>query len=309
MNIEVSDVHRTLEYRTDTTIIRGVPSALVLCLLGLVALAFDDPPAKIVFAGWVLVVAGIGWTGFALLRRSNPGTPLFVLSPKGVLYRIPWVKEILIPWCEIQGVDTIDITAWNWASRFPHRVTFHDVTAILVSKQFYDSHIFVNSLFLRGPGWGNIFIPKGSSIQIALHHELVSVEPRALREAIEVRWHAFRGQPAGSASLAAEDSKSVARTGSVPAIRSDPTPSIVASEPKPGTTSAWDIAKIVVPLIGIAVVLANLVGVWATPGQTAARAERKKWADWHQRRQEESRQLEEERKRIDKGWRDFYRRF
>ena len=95
MNIEVSDIHRTLEYRTDTTIIRGVPSALVLCLLGLVALAFDDPPAKIVFAGWVLVVAGIGWTGFALLRRSNPGTPLFVLSPKGILYRIPRVKEIL----------------------------------------------------------------------------------------------------------------------------------------------------------------------------------------------------------------------
>jgi hypothetical protein len=29
-------------------------------------------------------------------------------------------------------------------------------------------------------------------VQMALHHELVSVEPRSLREAVEERWLAFR---------------------------------------------------------------------------------------------------------------------
>jgi hypothetical protein len=262
MSIEVADVRRSLAYRTDGVFLQGVPSALWLCVLGLIGLTVDlGKDIELVLASWALIVVGIGWTAIALFRSSKPAPPLFVLSPAGILYRIPWVKEFLVPWAEIQGVDTIDHTTMLWATRYPHEVTFQNVTVVLVSKAFYDRHIFVDSLLLRGPGWGNIFIPKGPSIQMALHHELVSAEPRALREAVESRWLAFRDRPEGGA----------ATSGSVPTINSKPAPSIAAhvenaiSEPRPKQVSAWDITKIVIPLIGIAVVLANLMGFWKMP--------------------------------------------
>lgn len=258
MTIEALDVHRTLAYRTDGVFLQGVPSALWLCLLGLFGLMIDlGRDIELVLASWALIVVGIGWTAIALFRRSKPAPPLFVLSPAGILYRIPWVKEFLVPWAEIQGVDTIDVTTLHRATRNPHEVTFHHVTVVLVPKAFYDRHIFVDSLLLRGPGWENTFIPKGPSIQLALHHELVTAEPKALREAVESRWLAFRDRSAGSRS--------------VPTISSKPAPSITThaesaiSEPKPKQPTAWDIVKIAVPLIGIAVVLGHLVGLWKIP--------------------------------------------
>ena len=322
MNIEAPDVHQTLEYRTDTAILKGVPSALVLCLLGLVAFALiDDPPAEIAVAGFVLVSAGVGWTAFALWRRSHPGRPLYVLSPPGIRYRVPWVKEILIPWREIEGIDTIEITAWTW-SRYPRQVTFRDVAVVLVSKQFYDRHIFVDSAFMRGPGWSNTFVEKGTSVQVALHHELVSVEPQALREAIAARWRAFRTEPTGPAPLGAHDGQSVApRNRHVPVVRRtigdgdaaarpDPTPApgIPAPEVRPRMGLAWEAAKIVVPLIGIAVVLANLLGVWATAGQTAAREETRKWEEADRQREEERRQAQEQAEQARRRLQEFWQR-
>lgn len=262
MSIEAADIRRPVAYRTDGVFLLGVPSALWLCVLGLIGLTIDlGNDIELVLASWALIVVGIGWTAIALFRSSKPAPPLFVLSPAGILYRIPWVKEFLVPWAEIQTVDSIDLTTMLWATRYPHEVTFRDVTVVLLSKAFYDRHIFVDSLLLRGPGWGNIFMPKGPSIQMALHHEQVSAEPRALREAVESRWLAFRERPEGGAT----------RSGSVPAINSKPAPSIAAhvenaiSEPKPKQATAWDIAKIAVPLIGIVIVLANLMGLWQMP--------------------------------------------
>ena len=73
--------------------------------------------------------------------------------------------------------------------------------------------------------------------------------------------------------------------------------------------SAWEAVKIVVPLIGIAVVLANLLGLWATPGQTAAREERKKWAAEKRQWEEQQRQFREEQREKDKRLDDAFRSF
>ena len=86
------------------------------------------------------------------------------------------VKEVLIPWQEIQGVDTVDIEAgyWSflWFTQFPtpryNTWVARDVTVILLPKPFYDRRIFVDSPLLRGPGWKANFIPKGSLVQMAL---------------------------------------------------------------------------------------------------------------------------------------------
>jgi hypothetical protein len=252
----------------------------------------DRPSAETLLAICVVVVAGTGITVFALWRRSNRGKPMFVLSPAGVHYRIAGVKTLLVPWREIRGIDTIDITSWNWSIRNPGTMTFSNVTVVLVSKKFYDANIFTNSLFLRGPAWGNIFIPKGALVQVALHHELVSAEPKALRHAVEARWHAFRDQPPAS----------------VPVTRARLMPSGVAAGDSPRTMSAWEAVQIVVPLIGIAVVLSNLLGLWATQGQAQAREERKKWEELDRQQKEQQKKFDEEQKERDRRFQEMFRR-
>jgi hypothetical protein len=210
MNPGGPDVHQILEYRTATAIVRLLPTGLLMIFLGLFIFVLADPGREPVatYLGIPLVlVTGSALIGFALWTRANPSKPVYTLSPAGVHYQIPWVKEFLIPWHEIQGTNTINFVTTQWLPTFlffdkywgPYRSTsiFRDVTVVLVSKQFYDSQIFVPSYFLRGPGWKTkFFIPKGALVQTALHHTLVSVEPQALREAVEARWHAFRDQTA-----------------------------------------------------------------------------------------------------------------
>jgi hypothetical protein len=301
MTIEATDVHQTLEYRMDAAFVRLLPTGLLLCFLGLLMFVIEDGPSiEGALAGTVLVVVGTGLCAFALWRRQNPGRPLFWLSPMGVHYRIAWVKTILVPWHEIKDIDTIAITTWNGSFRHPGTMTFHDVTAVLVSQQFYDAHIHIGSFFLRGPGWGNIFIPKGPLVQIALHHEAASTDPGALRAAVEARWRAFRDEPVPEvrSAISVISGAGRRRTSGV----------VAAGESPRRVLSHWEKVKILVPAIGIAVVLSNILGLWATSGQIAAREERRKWEEWNQKRKEETRKLDEEMKKTRQRLDDAFRR-
>ena len=73
--------------------------------------------------------------------------------------------------------------------------------------------------------------------------------------------------------------------------------------------SAWDTMKIVVPLIGVAVVLANLLGFWQTPGQTTAREARKEWEQDKRRWDEQQSQLQEDQRKLEESLRDAFRDF
>jgi len=300
-NAGVPDVQQTLEFRGDTTLARMLPIGLGLCFLALLVFALDDrPEASIVFYAVVILLAGAGVTAVALRRRSHAGRPLFVLSPLGIHYRLFTTKEILVPWREVHGVDTIDITTFNWSLKRPGTITFPDVTVVLLSKQFYQSHIFV-PWFRRGPAWTILFIPKGSFVQFALHHELVSVEPQVLRAAVEARWHAFRGQPAGPAP-------------SVPSV-TDAAAGLPSRMPRgvlmgenPRTMSRGEAVATIAFAIGIALALTNVVGLWATPGQIATREERRKWAEEEKRRDEEMRRFSEEQKKREEATEEMFRK-
>ena len=119
MNVSGQDINQTLEYRSATAIVRLLPTGLLLVFLGLLIFALVDLDRE----PWTLIgivlcwVVGGALVGLTLWRRWNPGKPLFTLSPAGIHYRIPMVKEILIPWQEIQGVDTIDVEAGYWSIR------------------------------------------------------------------------------------------------------------------------------------------------------------------------------------------------
>ena len=324
------DINQTLEYRSATAIVRLLPTGLLLIFLGLLifALVVDpDRESAWTYFGVVLsLMVGVALVGFTLWRRANPGKPLFTLSPAGIHYRIPMVKEVLIPWQEIQGVDTIDIEAgyWSflWFTQFPtpryNTWVARDVTVILLPKPFYDRRIFVDSPLLRGPGWNANFIAKGSLVQMALHHELVSVEPRALREAIESRWLAFRERPGAAPARTSVPGVTAGSNASKrDATRAAPKADVVAMGDSPKAMSRWEATKIVVLLIGIAVVLGNLAGLWQLSGKTQesearakAREQRMYWEESARRGKEESKKLEaEDKARREEFERDMRRVF
>lgn len=321
MNVSGQDVHQALEYRCDTTVVRLLPTGLLLIFLGLVIFVLvdlDREPWTII--GIVLCwVMGVALVGFTLWRRSHPGKPIFTLAPEGIHYRIPLVKKFLIPWHEIQGVDTIDIEAgyWSilWSTETFRYTTFvlRDVTVVLLPKPFYDKWIHVDFFFLRGPAWKANFIPRGALVQMALHHEFVSVAPKPLREAVEARWLAFRERPA--AALARTSVPSVGPGASASDSNASKTSAVIAMGENPKAMSRWEAAKVIVLLIGIAIVSANLAGLWHLPGQAQvdearakARAERHYWEESARKRKEESKRLEAEDKKRQQEFEEHMRR-
>jgi hypothetical protein len=242
------------------------------------------------------------------LRRFRRGKPIYLLSPAGVHYRGPGIKEILIPWHEIEGVDTIDITWRHWMARRTQLLTSRGVVVVLVSKPFYDAHIH-RGLFWRGPYWYETkFIPKGDLIQCALHSEIVSVAPRDLRHAVESRWRAFRDQPAPGRPAGASVPSVAAGWRSRLRRGAPPEPRIVAASGKPRPISWWSWVKIALPLIGIVVVGSNLLGLWATEAQTEAYAKKKEWQEWRARNAAERKEMDERLKKQRQEIDDLMRR-
>lgn len=267
MDVDVRDADLTLEYRRDAATARSLPFGLAACLVGLLMMTDQNPSGKRELAAWIGVAAGLAMIGFALWRRCVPGKPQFVLSPQGVRYRLR-SDEILIPWREIRDVGMTD---WEMSTG-RSRSRIRDVTVLLVSREFHDLHL----LPLRRATdwlWDNLFKPAGPSIQVALDHEAVSVDPAALRDAVVTRWHAFRGEAAGAPSAAAgsDTSDRPGRTSvasMASAGRSDGATDPGAAPPAavfgatPRKMPAWYLATNVALLLGIAVVLARLLGLW-----------------------------------------------
>jgi hypothetical protein len=190
-----ADLHQTLAYSSRKLSRRWLEIGLVLLVVGgvLAYIGLDNMFDRMMLA--LSLVLGVGMTSYAVFRLWVPGKPLLELSPAGLALHIQWVKDIVIPWREVLGVDTVDIT--GEVRNMP--VVFSGVTVVVVSRRFYDRHIHVRSWFLRGPGWDTNFIPEGSTVQVALHHEALPATAQELRTAVEGRWRAFREAPAASA--------------------------------------------------------------------------------------------------------------
>lgn len=192
---KVTDVQRTLSYgsgKMGRTFLRLGLTALAACGV----LAWLQPPDFNRFEWamtWFGLLIGTGCALYGLDRWLRP-KPLLVLSPRGLEKCLDTLKTFLIPWHEVKGVETADITG-----RYRGRtVTVTGVTVVLVTRAFYDQHIHVDSFLLRGPGWEFHFIPKSDLVQVALHHDNYGVTAIELREAVTFRWQAFRdAKPAG----------------------------------------------------------------------------------------------------------------
>jgi hypothetical protein len=311
MPAEPSDVHVTLEYRLDAELADWLPIGVLTVFCGLFLFAIAQPglpPPLETLGAAAAIVVGIGIVVLSLWRRFNRGKPVYVLSPTGVHYRGPGMKDIVIPWHEIKGVDTIDITWWHWLAYRSQQLTSRGVIVVLVSKPFYDAHIHIGSLFWRGPYWYETkFIPKGDLVQCALHSDTVSVAPRELREAVEARWRAFRDQPAPARPTGSSVPSVTAGWRSKLRRRATllTEPRIVAAGDKPRPISLWQAVKIALPLIGIVVAGSNLLGLWSTDAQTVAYAKKMEWREWRARNAAERKELDErlkkQREELDKA--------
>jgi hypothetical protein len=191
------DVQKPLAFGYDGYFVKRVPFAAGLAALGFLVFFLVEGEGsrdrEAMFAASILIAAGLGFIAYAYYRRAHPHHPVLRLTSSGVRYRIPGVKEVFIPWRDVQSVESIDYPGFNWLG--PVRIRFRDITAIVVSKRFYDSQIHVGSLFWRGPGWEYLFVPKSDAVQITLHHDLMGLQADELRSAVECRWRAFSDHP------------------------------------------------------------------------------------------------------------------
>lgn len=186
--------------------------------------------------GWLFVIGGVGWIAFALYRHFRPARPILTLSPEGISYYISGLN-LVIPWHEVQAVAALE--RGGGPGVIPNR--FEDTTVLVVSTEFYERNILPQRTFLAGGGWHEMFIPKGSSMQMVLHSGLFSIPPKDIREPVDVRWKAFRTERPRDA-------------GAAPAGRQ-----VYGAWSIDG--SLWQTTKFLVPLIGIVWCLAASTGV------------------------------------------------
>jgi hypothetical protein len=215
--------------------------ALVIVILALVVLFWDRPgdllrprhsrypknlPASVL--GWIVIYGSIGWIAVALYRHFFPPRPIMTLSPAGISFHVSWLKGLLIPWREIEGVGPLEIVdAWGAVHRTDN------ATVVVLPKAFYEQHIEARMSAFQLPA--KIFFPKGASMQMMLSYYWFAVEPKDIRDPIEARWKAFRNGPRADG----KPSSQAPRVYGVWSIDG----------------SRWQAATLLVPLIGIMAVL------------------------------------------------------
>ena len=187
MDTATTDVNTILTFGREKLVRNMLRFALIAGVVGVLSVLVGGDDAELYFVGWGLIVFAVGWAAWEFSKTTRPQKPLVVLSPEGIHVRIEGATEFDIPWSEVRGVDSITVEGFRGA-------VFDHVTAVLVTRDFYDRVIHVDSFLLRGPGWDQVFIPYDAMMQVALHHEILPVTAADLLAAVEARYRAF-GRP------------------------------------------------------------------------------------------------------------------
>lgn len=100
---------------------------------------------------------------FLLSVQVEP-SPANLLSPAGIAYHRAWLKNLFIPWQDVQGVGgPLEIeSASGFPSTSPHAL------AVVVTQDFYERHIAPKPSFLAPPRFERMFQPKNAMMQVVL---------------------------------------------------------------------------------------------------------------------------------------------
>lgn len=189
--------------------------------------------------GWMLLYLGGGYIAYALFRHYRPGRPIVMLSPAGVMFHRSWLRDVFIPWPDIQAVGPLEVLgAAGFVSTNPNAI------AVTVTNDFYERSIAPKRSFLAPPGSEYMFRPKGAMMQVVLTSSDVSVKPEEYRSPIEARWKAFRDRPV-----------------SVPQVGSVQGPPVTYGRWS-FDGSWWQSLMFLAPLAGMAAVVLHANGLW-----------------------------------------------
>jgi hypothetical protein len=196
-----------------------------------------DPPLHVF--GWMLIYLGGGWVIYSLLRHFHPARPIVMLSPAGISFHRSWLRDLFIPWPEIQGVGHLETSN-------PGSPPSTNPNAIMVEigQDFYERVIAPKRSFPAPPGSEHMFRPKGEMMQMVLNNPELVVDPEDFRMPIEARWKAFRDQST-----------------SVPVSNGQSGTSVVYGRWSIDGTW-WQAIRFVAPLVGIAVIVLHARGIW-----------------------------------------------
>lgn len=183
-----TDVNYVLKFGREKVLRSFLIIGLLSLAVGIFGASFDLVRENEKYIAYIAFVLGVLLTGYAMHGTFNKGTPIAVLSPSGITLDIEWVKNFLVPWHEVNAVEKIDVTVptRGWYK------TIRGVTAVVVSKSFYDRIVHVDNPILRGPGWDNAFIDNGDTVQITLNHAVLPASAEEIFVAVDTRWKAFR---------------------------------------------------------------------------------------------------------------------
>jgi hypothetical protein len=136
--------------------------------------------------------AGLALAIWAARRLRHPRNPLFVLSAAGLAIHVPGARDVFVPWSEVRDIVTGSVAVTASGATVSALGKHENLTMIVVSREFHDREIHLDSLYRRGPGWSNVFVPRGDQVAIALHHRYLDTEATTLRRAVESFWRAGR---------------------------------------------------------------------------------------------------------------------
>jgi hypothetical protein len=189
--VRADDVNRVLTFGREKLAQKQMLFAGIAAAVGFLGVLVADDDAMLFYVSCGLLAFGVGFAGWEFSKTTGKQKPLLVLSPEGLRINIEGATEFTIPWIEVHGVDAITVEGLRG-------VTFDNVTAVVVTRDFYDRVIHVDSFIRRGPGWDQLFIPRDGMMLVALHHAWLPVKAADLLAAVEARYRAFGRPPEAS---------------------------------------------------------------------------------------------------------------
>lgn len=146
-------------------------------------------PGRIDTSGGVLMIAGLGYVMYALYRHWRPGEPILMLSPAGVRLHYFWLRDIEIPWCQVEAIEQ------RKAFASPLMWSTIDASVVRVSRETFDRLIESKRNFLADPHWRHMFVIGEEQALIILHPGSFALRSEAIAAPLLARWNAFRASP------------------------------------------------------------------------------------------------------------------
>jgi hypothetical protein len=214
-SVQAQDVNQTIAYGSGKTALKYIAFSALVLVVGLIV-AFGKN-------NWLLGGPLAALAAVMIVWQINgwlTAEPFLLLSPAGLRLNLDGYVFLDVPWREVEGISSLDITfevvkrRWGTSWYRWGKDQYRDVTALQVSEAFMDETImplwravyrnsrgskrfgiglatFTFAPNLTASRLGNIFPARDGKRFVALPHKVLSTNGEQLRAEVEARWQAF----------------------------------------------------------------------------------------------------------------------